>query len=165
MWTSGANQGYISLTCHCVTQDFAVKAFFTLACCHLQESHTAVNIQDCLTESVKEWSLDLSSRPLYVVTDNGRNMRAGVHQTEWIPLQCLGHTLQLAIKDAKEETPVVLSLCKKARAFLDTINAAPRQLVDLRKCQKCMELPSRGLIQDVNTRWNSEHAMLSRLWS
>ncbi|KAH7932833.1 hypothetical protein HPB49_003340 [Dermacentor silvarum] len=117
MWTSRVNQGYISLTCQYMTQDFAVKTF-TLACCHLQESHTAVNIQACLTEIVKEWSFDLSNVPVYVVTDNGQNICAAVRQMEWIPLQCLGHTLQLAIKDAKEETPVVSSLFKKAQALV-----------------------------------------------
>ncbi|XP_037509357.1 zinc finger BED domain-containing protein 4-like [Rhipicephalus sanguineus] len=162
MWTSRANQGYISLTCHYMTQDFAVKAF-TLACCHLQESHTAVNIQACLTEIVKEWSLDLSTVPVYVVTDNGRNIRAAVRQMEWIPLQCLGHTLQLAIKDAKEETPVVSSLCKKARALVGHYKHSAQATRRLKDCQKRMELPSIGLIQDVDTRWNSEHAMLSRL--
>ncbi|KAH7979897.1 hypothetical protein HPB49_011842 [Dermacentor silvarum] len=81
MWTSRENQGYISLTCHYMTQDFAVKAF-TLACCHLQESHTAVNIQAYLTEIVKEWSLDLSNVPVYVVTDNGRNIRSAMRQME-----------------------------------------------------------------------------------
>ncbi|KAG0410779.1 hypothetical protein HPB47_012107 [Ixodes persulcatus] len=117
MWTSRANEGYISLTCHYMTQDFTVKAF-TLACAHLPENHTAVNIQSCLTEIIKDWSLDLSSVPTYVVTDNGRNIRAAVRQMEWIPLQCLGHTFQLAIKDAKEETPAVSLLCKKARAIV-----------------------------------------------
>ncbi|KAL1485948.1 hypothetical protein MTO96_031647, partial [Rhipicephalus appendiculatus] len=162
MWTSRANQGYISLTCHYMTKDFAVKAF-TLACCHLQESHTAVNIEACLTEIVKEWSLDLSSMPVYVVTDNGRNIRAAVRQMEWIPIQCLGHTLQLAIKDAKEETPMVSSLCKKARALVGHYKHSAQANRRLKECQKRMELPSRGIIQDVDTRWNSEDAMLSRL--
>ncbi|KAH7963474.1 hypothetical protein HPB52_021241 [Rhipicephalus sanguineus] len=114
MWTSMANEGNVSLTCHYMTQDFAVK-MFTLARCPLQESHTAVNIQACLTEIVKEWSLDISNMP---VRDNGWNIRAVVHQMEWIPLECLGHTLQLAIKDAKEEMPVVSSLCRMARAVM-----------------------------------------------
>ncbi|KAH7961264.1 hypothetical protein HPB52_006394 [Rhipicephalus sanguineus] len=162
MCTSRANQGYISLTYHYMTQDFAVKAF-TLACCYLQESHTAVNIQACLTEIVKEWSLDLGTVPVYVVTDNGRNIRAAVRQMEWIPLQCLGHTLQLAIKDAKEETPVVSSLCKKARALVGHYKHSAQATRRLKDCQKRMELPSIGLTQDVDTHWNSEHAMLSRL--
>nr|XP_050024257.1 zinc finger BED domain-containing protein 4-like [Dermacentor andersoni] len=161
MWTSRANQEYISLTCHYITQDFAVKAFL-LACCHLQESHTAVNIQACLTEIVKEWSLDLSTVPVDVVTDNGRNIRAAMRQIQWIPLQCLGHTLQLAIEDAKE-TPLVSLLCKKARALVGHYKHSAKPTRRLRECHKRMELPSIDLIQDVDTRCNSEHAMLSRL--
>ncbi|KAH7980613.1 hypothetical protein HPB49_017600 [Dermacentor silvarum] len=145
-----------------MTQDFAIKAI-TLACCHLQESHTAVNIEACLTEIVKEWSLDLSNRPVYVGTYIGRNIRAAVRQMEWIPLQCLGHTLQLAIKDAKEDTPVVSLLCKKARALVRHYKQSAQAIRRLKDCQKRMELPSIGLIPDVDTRWNSEHAMLSRL--
>lgn len=33
----------------------------------------------------------------------------------------------------------------------------------LKGCQKRMELPDVSLIQDVDSRWNSEHAMLGRL--
>ncbi|KAL1426821.1 hypothetical protein MTO96_017963 [Rhipicephalus appendiculatus] len=101
--------------------------------------------------------------PVYVVTYNGRNIRAAVRQMEWIPIQCLGHTLQLAIKDAKEEIPMVSSLCKKARALVGHYKHSAQATRRLKECQKRMELPSRGLIQDVHTRWNSEHAMLSRL--
>lgn len=99
MWTFRANEGYISLACHYMTQDFTVKAF-TLACAPLPENHTAVNIQSCLTEIIKDWSLD---------------------------------------------------------------PAAAQATQQLKDCQKRMELPSTSLIQDVGMRWNSEHAMVSRL--
>lgn len=81
---------------------------------------------------------------------------------EWIPLQWLGHTFQLTIKNAKEETPAVSPLCKKARALVGHYKHSA-QATRLKDCQKCMELPSTSLIQDVETRWNSEHAMMSRL--
>lgn len=162
MWTSRANQGYISLTCHYMTQGFAMKAF-TLACTHMPESHTAVNIQSCLTAIVQEWAPNLNSVPVYVVTDNGRNIRAAVRQMEWTPLQCMGHTFQLAIKDAKDETPAVSLLCKKARAIVGHYKHSAQATQRLKDCQRRMELPSTSLIQDVDTRWNSEHAMLSRL--
>ncbi|KAG0420885.1 hypothetical protein HPB47_003201 [Ixodes persulcatus] len=82
---------------------------------------------------------------------------------EWIPLQCLGHTFQLAIKAAKEETPAVSLLCKKARAIVGHYKHSAQATRRLKDCQERMELPSTSLIQDVETRWNSEHAMLSRL--
>ncbi|KAL1479771.1 hypothetical protein MTO96_051600 [Rhipicephalus appendiculatus] len=71
-------------------------------------------------------------------------------------------TLQLAIKDAKEETPMVSSLCKKARLLVGHYKHSAQATRRLKECQKRMQLPSRGLIQDVDTRWNSERAMLSR---
>lgn len=162
MWTSRANQSYIALTCHYMTQDFTIKAF-TLECAHLPESHTAANIKTCLTQIIEDWSLDLSNVPVYVVTDNGRNIRAAVRQMEWTPLQCLGHTFQLAVRDAKEETPAVSLLCKKARAIVGHYKHSAQATRRLKDCQKRMELPNVTLIQDVETRWNSEHAMLSRL--
>lgn len=162
MWTSRANQSYIALTCHYMTPNFTIKAF-TLACAHLPESHTAANIKTCLTKITEDWSLDLTNVPVYVVTDNGRNIRAAVRQMDWTPLQCLGHTFQLAVRDAKEETPAVSLLCKKARAIVGHYKHSAQATRRLKDCQKRMELPDVSLVQDVETRWNSEHAMLSRL--
>ncbi|KAH9382860.1 hypothetical protein HPB48_023422 [Haemaphysalis longicornis] len=156
MWTSRANQTYIALTCHYMTPNFTINAF-TLACAHLPESHTT-----CLTEITKNWSLDLTNVPLYVVTDNPRNIRAAVRQMYWTPLQCLGHTFQLAVRDAKEEMPAVSLLCKKARAIVGHYKHSAQATRRVKDCQKRMELPDVSLIQDVETRWNSEHAMLSR---
>ncbi|KAH9375516.1 hypothetical protein HPB48_016076 [Haemaphysalis longicornis] len=162
MWTSNANQSYIALTCHYMTLNFTIKAF-TLACAHFRESHTAANIKTCLTKITENWSLDLTNVFAYVVIDNGRNIRAAVRQTDWTPLQCLGHTFQLAVRDAKEETPAVSLLCKKARAIVGHYKHSAQANRRPKNCQKRMELPDVSLIQDVETRWNSEHAMLSHL--
>ncbi|KAL1442395.1 hypothetical protein MTO96_046433 [Rhipicephalus appendiculatus] len=53
-------------------------------------------------------------------------------------------------------------LCKKARALVGDYKHSAQATRRPKECQKRMQLPSRGLIQDVDTRWNSEHAMLSR---
>lgn len=108
-----ANQSCIALACHYMTQHFTIKAF-TLACNHLPESHTAANIKTSLIKITAKWSLGLSNMPVYVVTDNGSIIRAAVLQMELNSLQCFGHTFQLAVRDAKKETPAVSLLCNKA---------------------------------------------------
>lgn len=118
MWASRVNQGYISLTCHYLTQGFVIKAF-TLAHTHLPEGHTTANIQSCFTTTIKKRALDLNAVHVCMVTDNGRNIHAAVHQMEWTQLQCMVHLVQhldvqLVIKDAREVTPAVSLLCKKA---------------------------------------------------
>lgn len=158
MWTSRANQSYIALTCHYMTQQFTIKAF-----AHLPGSHTVDDIKTCLTQIIQEWSLNLSNVPMYVVTDNGHNIRAAMSEMEWTPLQCLGTTLQLAAKDSKEETPAVSVLCKKVRAIVGHYKHSAQATRTLKDGQTHMDLPNVSLIQDVDTRWNSEHAMLSRL--
>lgn len=60
MWASRVNQGYISLTCHYLTQGFVIKAF-TLAHTHLPEGHTTANIQSCFTTTIKKRALDLNA--------------------------------------------------------------------------------------------------------
>ncbi|KAH9361014.1 hypothetical protein HPB48_006327 [Haemaphysalis longicornis] len=143
-------------------QNFTVKAL-TLTCTHLPEIHTAANIKTCLTKITENWSLDLSNVPVYVVTDSGRNIRASAYQIDWTPLQCLEHTFQLAVRDTKEETLAVSLMCKKARVIAGHYKHSAQATRRLKDCQKGMELPAVSLIQDVDTRWNSEHAMLSYL--
>ncbi|KAH6923538.1 hypothetical protein HPB50_002160 [Hyalomma asiaticum] len=78
-------------------------------------------------------------------------------------MQCMGHTLQLAIKDAKEETAGVPAILKKCRAIVGHYKHSAQAAARLQDCQRQMELSVLELIQDVETRWNSEHDMLSRL--
>ncbi|KAH7979075.1 hypothetical protein HPB49_007972 [Dermacentor silvarum] len=59
------------------------------------------------------WELPLQKVSVYVVTDNARNFRAALRGISCIPMQCMGHTLQLAIKDAKEETAAVPAILKE----------------------------------------------------
>ncbi|KAH9360449.1 hypothetical protein HPB48_013424 [Haemaphysalis longicornis] len=82
---------------------------------------------------------------------------------EWTPLQCLANTLQLAAKDSKEETPAVSVLCKKVQAIVGHYKHSAQATRRLEDGQTHMDLPNASLIQDVDTHWNSEHAMLSRL--
>lgn len=162
MWTSRSNESYTSLTCHYLTANFELRAF-ALSNTLMTESHTACNILAHLQEMMAEWELPLDQLPIYFVSDNARNYRAALRSLLCTPLQCLGHTLQLAIKDAKEVTPGVPDILKKCRAIVGHYKHSAKATASLEDCQRQLELPALKLIQDVETRWNSEHDMLSRL--
>ncbi|KAH7970899.1 hypothetical protein HPB49_016628 [Dermacentor silvarum] len=162
MWTSRSNQSYISLTCHCLTSNFEMRSF-ALDNRSVTESHTACNIMEHLQAMMDNWELPLQEVSVYVVTDNARNFRAALRGISCVSMQCMGHTLQLAIKDAKEETAGVPAILKKCRAIVGHYKHSAQAAARLPDCQRRMELSVLELIQDVETRWNSEHDMLSRL--
>ncbi|KAL3190088.1 hypothetical protein MRX96_020410 [Rhipicephalus microplus] len=113
MWTSRANECYVSFSCHLLTPSFRMKRF-TLNTRHMVVSHSAENIAQMLVEMCAEWEITDGCRK-YIVTDNGRNIRAAVRRLPWTEHACFTHTLQLAIHDAISNTPSIDRLCKKAR--------------------------------------------------
>nr|CAD7194659.1 unnamed protein product [Timema douglasi] len=164
-WTSRAGDGYASLTCH-YSRDFKYKSF-TLANVVVLESHTAVNIRHTLSEMCKDWCIPppTQSSPIkvFIVTDNARNLQAAINGTYWIRRQCFAHTLQLAIKDAKTACPNITQIISKSRAIVGHYSRSSTANARLHAVQKTMDLPALKLIQDVETRWSSEYAMLDRL--
>ncbi|KAH7968834.1 hypothetical protein HPB52_011713 [Rhipicephalus sanguineus] len=162
MWTSRSNQSYISLICHYLTSNFEMRSF-AMENRSVTESHTACNILEHLQAMMDNWELPLQKVPVCVVTDNARNFRAALRGISCVPMQCMGHTLQLAIKDAKEETAGVFAILKKCHAIVGYYKHSAQAAARLKDCQRRMELSVLELIQDVETRWNSEHYMLSHL--
>lgn len=162
IWTSRANESYISLTCHFLDTLFKLTRY-NLSTSHFPGAHTATRIASILEGLVAEWDIPVNNFPVYVVTDNARNIRAAMHALPWFERTCFAHTLQLAINDAKEMTPGLSVLCKKARAIVGHYKHSPKAHDRLNCCQKKLNKPPLRVIQDVQTRWNSEVAMFSRL--
>lgn len=161
IWSSRANESFISLTCHFVTVSFEMKRF-TLNTRHLPESHTALNIAAALEQLCAEWEIPTDCVK-YVVTDNGRNIRAAARTLPWRQRACFAHTLQLAISDAKSCTPAIVQLCKKARAIVGHYKHSPAAQKRLHDVQRQLNKEVLHVVQDVETRWNSQYLMFSRL--
>lgn len=160
-WTSRAGQSYISVTCHVMDKKFLLHTY-TLTCGQMSEDCTADNIRQFLQNVIGDWELP-EDMPTYVVTDNGRNFVAAVEHSQWHRVQCFAHTLQLCITDAKKEAQRFLQLCAKARAIVGHYKRSTRARARLQEMQKNMGIEPLEVMQDVPTRWNSEHAMMSRL--
>ncbi|KAH9364556.1 hypothetical protein HPB48_017719 [Haemaphysalis longicornis] len=86
IWTSRANESFISLTCHFLTVRYEMKRF-TLNTRHMPESHTALNIAASLEQLCAEWEIPTDCVK-YVVTDNGSNIRAAARTLPWRQRAC-----------------------------------------------------------------------------
>ncbi|KAH8033749.1 hypothetical protein MRX96_031268 [Rhipicephalus microplus] len=161
MWTSRANESYVSFTCHLLTPSFRMKRF-TLNTRHMAVRHSAENIVQMLVEMCAKWEIPDGCRK-YIVTDNGHNIRAAVRRLPWTVRACFAHTLQLAIHDAISNTPSIDHLCKKARHIVGHYKHSSSAQKRLDEYQKKMGKDPLRLVQDVDTRWNSQYLMLSRL--
>lgn len=101
-WTCRAGNGYLSLTAHYLIPEFKMKNY-TL-CMRQIESHTGEDIGDSWVDMVNEWPLgDLNTVPIYIATDNARNINTAVQSMGWNHIRCFAHTLNLALTDSKND--------------------------------------------------------------
>ena len=99
IWTSFANDAYISLTTHFIDDCWQMKSY-TLTTYSFPEQHTGDNIVEKLKEVVREYDIDDSSI-FAIVHDQGSNFQwAGrllENDKQWKSVNCAAHCLQLCI--------------------------------------------------------------------
>ena len=78
VWTSRAGDGYFSLTCHYITTDFSLN-HSSLLCCHMPGSHDHTRTSEAITDSLKEWCINLANVTAFT-TDNGCNIVKAVKE-------------------------------------------------------------------------------------
>lgn len=98
-----------------------------------------------------------------MVADNAKNIQCAIKSnSQWTQINCMTHTLQLAINDAKVGLGIE-KLLAKARKIVSHYNQSPKAYDRISKIQFQMGVVQHKLIQMVETRWNSEFYMLRRL--
>ncbi|KAH9360763.1 hypothetical protein HPB48_018218 [Haemaphysalis longicornis] len=154
MWTSRSNESYTSLTCHYLTANFELRAF-SRSNTLITESHTACNVLAHLQEMMAEWELPLDQLPIQVTT----------HRITVLPLDpsCVCPCSVWATHCNWPLRVPRKSLLEKCRAIVGHYKHSAKATASLQDCQRQLELATLKLIQDVETRWNSEHDMLPRL--
>lgn len=77
IWTSAAQQPYISLTTHYLSKQFKLKNK-TLGCSLFSGEHSGKNIFFKIKDMVQEWNIDIvnSDISIFMVTDSVRNMKS-----------------------------------------------------------------------------------------
>ncbi|KAJ8886215.1 hypothetical protein PR048_012424, partial [Dryococelus australis] len=163
LWTSRKQESYISVTNHYLNCDFEMKNC-TLKCSHFPVQHTGSAIYHKLCQLTSNWSisLPLTQIPIYVVSDNARNMNSVLTGKPVEHRSCAAHSLQLAVSDAVAKAGLD-SLLKTCRSIVGHYKHSTKSREMLQSLQKKLRLPEHSLIQMVDTRRNSTYIMLERL--
>ena len=151
---SAFHHGYLGINCHYIS-DWKRKKL-NLACKPFDDSHTGVNIYNCLEEVLTEW--EILQKTKVALRDNAPNMvlAFNLERSTIDGIGCLNHTLQLVIGDELFSKESIKTLIAKARkicthashsvAFSRKLDKKQKQLMDLENTY-C-------LVGDSITRWN-----------
>jgi len=108
IWTSMANDPYISLTASYITPAWTMRTP-TLANTLMDERHTQINITARLSDITSDWRL--SDKVVAVVHDGAANMRDCGGRNGWIDVECSAHKVHLSVTAAMGIDKVSVSHC------------------------------------------------------
>ena len=163
LWTSVANDSYLSLTAHFISLNWELK-HVVLGTFPMPEgeSHSADTIEAKLKELLESWNVN--RKVMCCVTDNAKNIVNACSQLGLPNLSCFGHNINLALKAGTDQHIARVShLLKKCRKLVGHFKHSATDTSVLRLVREEKQCPSHELIQDVPTRWTSTYDMLVRL--
>ncbi|XP_032428162.1 zinc finger BED domain-containing protein 1-like [Xiphophorus hellerii] len=160
MWTSINMDAYLAVTCHFVEENGKLSSVL-LGVQAFPQSHTAENIACVKASLMEEWGI--SGKVTCMVTDGAPNMVACVRELKLRHHICVAHTLNLVVKRALDQHPVLSGLRAKARKLVGYFRSSTTAKEKLTQVQLQLGMQATKLMQEVETRWNSTYLMLQRL--
>ncbi|XP_046983714.1 E3 SUMO-protein ligase ZBED1-like isoform X2 [Schistocerca americana] len=157
-WTSAANEGYMAVTGHFVSEDFTLQSVL-LGCSQLSGAHTAPNLSASLIGTTDNFRL--TDKVLLVVTDNAPNIKNAVSILKWKHFGCYAHTLNLIVQNALKHFVSIQQKVKTIVAFFKRSCKATERLLTYQQNNGAGHV--KKLVQEVPTRWNSTLYMLERI--
>lgn len=154
MWTEGYTQTpYITVTCHYINNAWELVER-TLATQEFDSDlrHTGINIKQELDKIMA--SFELKSNGVIFVSDRGANMLAAFK--DYSHLSCSDHMINTVLTHVFDNKKIAESL-----PDVQVLLTSAKELVRYFKKSGLMQLLSKSLKQEVPTRWNSIHTMLS----
>ena len=166
-WTSTAQDAYMAVTAHFLSEDFTINDY-CLNVRHMPQSHDAKNISDELCSCLQEWIPDYEEKlvKIYTVTDNAANVKAAMRRLspeKFKSMYCFAHTLQLVVNDAVEAFPEFRRVIKKAKVIVNHFHKSAKDSHKLTEIQKKLNIKQHKLKNESPTRWNSLYYLMDRI--
>ncbi|XP_029301006.1 zinc finger BED domain-containing protein 4-like [Cottoperca gobio] len=111
---------------------------------------------------MSQW--DITHKVTDLVTDGAENMGVCARELRLRHTICVAHTLNLLIKKALDQNPVLSDIRASSRKVVGYFKSSTTAKERLTKVQEQMRWPALKLIQEVDTRWNSTYHMLQRVY-
>lgn len=128
MWTSINMDAYLAVTCHFVGENTRL-GLVLLGVQAFPQSHTAENIACVKASLMEEWGI--TNKVTCMVTDGAPNMVACVRELKQRHHICIAHTLNLIVKKALDQHPVLSGIRAKARKLVGYFRTSATAKVSL----------------------------------
>ncbi|KAG5531867.1 hypothetical protein RHGRI_026468 [Rhododendron griersonianum] len=171
LWKSpGQRIQYMVVTGHYVDEDWKLQKR-VLSFCNVPPPHTGVIISDALYKCLVDWNIE--NKVATITVDNAsyndvalRNLKSTFQllgkkiplDGELFHVRCCAHILNLMVQDGLSEIKWITDCIRDGVKYLIHSEARLTQFSDI---AKQLKLPSKKLILDCPTRWNSTYMMLS----
>ncbi|GKD76633.1 zinc finger BED domain-containing protein RICESLEEPER 2-like protein, partial [Tanacetum coccineum] len=167
-WTSLQRINYMCLTAHYIDNDWVLRKK-VLNFCPIS-SHRGVDIGKAVEMCLLKWGIE--SNVFTITVDNATandvavaylknkfaNWEKSVLEGKWLHVRCTAHVMNLIVQDGLSHIGKSVDC---VRAAVKYIRQSPQRLVKFKEYAEIEKCPSKkGLILDVQTRWNSTYLML-----
>ncbi|KZC12193.1 Zinc finger BED domain-containing protein 4 [Dufourea novaeangliae] len=162
MWTSNNTDGFLTVTCHFISNEFVLKSC-TLETEKVTGSHTGIYLSSLLNRIFHDWGIE--SKVRCVVTDNTPSMLSAVRSlgSGVTSIPCFAQTLNLVVKKSLNAIAELVTIRQKCRNIVSYFKSSCLATEKLTEIQNRFGIENHKLILEDETRWNSTYEMFSRL--
>lgn len=164
-WTSLVTDGYISFTAHYVDMSWTLQKRI-LNFSFLPPPHTGIHLCDHIFSLLKDWRIQKNIFSLTldnassndVFADNIKGELDLICNGKFFHVRCCAHILNLIVQDGLKEIDSAVVKVRETAKYCKGSQSRKQKFLN---CVAHVELDSsKGLKQDVPTRWNSTYFML-----